>query len=166
MASSMQVRGRWDRLFSTMPSKFWNHGLPWPWYPRSLLGNMDRSLRRSIPRAVYSHLPGTCVWNAMGLLCSLPHLVLEHGIQWFWNGKGNLGALSFRRLVAQPKPPTPSSSSKAALVEASRGPDSDPPQRAIMGDTPSALRSSDVVVLGNEELVLPGFSRAPLLPPD
>jgi hypothetical protein len=33
-----------------------------------------------------------------------------------------------------------------------------------MGDISSALRSSDVVVLGNEELGLLGFPRVPLLP--
>jgi hypothetical protein len=60
----------------------------------------------------------------------------------------------------------PSSSSEAAWVEAPMGPSSDPPQRVVVGDISSAPRSSDVVVLGNEELGLPGFPRAHLLPPD
>jgi hypothetical protein len=74
-----------------------------------------------------------------------------------------LGALSFHRSMAQPEPPTPSSSSETARVEASRGPNSDPPWRAVMGDISSTPRCSDVLVLGNEELGLPGFPRAPLL---
>jgi hypothetical protein len=82
MPSCAWVRGRWARLFSMMPSKFWNRQPPWPRYPRSLLENMGPSPRRSIPRAVYHHLPSTCVWNDVGLLCSLPLLVLELGICW------------------------------------------------------------------------------------
>jgi hypothetical protein len=73
-----------------------------------------------------------------------------------------LGAMSFHRSAARPEPSTPSSSSEAARVEASRGSDSDPPQRAVVGDTPSAPGSYDVVVLGDQVLGLPGFSRVPL----
>jgi hypothetical protein len=35
-----------------------------------------------------------------------------------------------------------------------------------MGDTPSALRSSDVAVLGDKQLGLSGFPRVPFLPTD
>jgi hypothetical protein len=77
-----------------------------------------------------------------------------------------LGALSFHRSAARLEPSTPSSSSEAAQVEASRGPDSDPTRRSVVGDTPSILGSSDVAALGDEELGLPGFPRAPPLPTD
>jgi hypothetical protein len=65
--------------------------------------------------------------------------------------------MSFHHSVAQPEPPMPSPLNKAAGMGAARGPDSNTPQRAIMGDTLSALGSSDVVILGDEELGLPGF---------
>jgi hypothetical protein len=68
----------------------------------------------------------------------------------FLNRKYTLGALSFRRSVAHPEPPTPSSSNEVMQVEASRGSNSDPPQRDVVGDTPSAPVSSDVAVLKDE----------------
>jgi hypothetical protein len=43
---------------------------------RSLLGNLGPSSRRFVPRAIYRHLLGMRTWNAVGLLCSLPLLVL------------------------------------------------------------------------------------------
>jgi hypothetical protein len=53
---------------------------------------------------------------------------------------------------------------RAALTfRSSRGPNSSPAWKAAVGDTPPALRSFDVMALGNEELGLPGFPRAPLL---
>jgi hypothetical protein len=48
-------------------------------------------------------------------------------------------------------------------VETSRGPESNPSQKATIGDILSAPGSSDAVVHGNEELGLPGFPRAPCL---
>jgi hypothetical protein len=63
----------------------------------------------------------------MGLLCSIPLLVLEHGIQQFLNRIHTLGALSFRHSMARPEPPMPSSPREAVRVEALRGPNSDPP---------------------------------------
>jgi hypothetical protein len=84
----------------------------------------------------------------------------------FLNRKHTLRALSVRRSVVHLEPPTPSSSSEDAWVEASRGPDTVPPWVAIVGDIPSTLGSSDVVVLRNEELGLLGFPRACLLPTD
>jgi hypothetical protein len=68
-----------------------------------------------------------------------------------------LGALSFHRSVARLDPLMPSSSSKVAWMEALRRPNSDPPQRATVGDTPSTLGSSNFAVLGNKELGLPRF---------
>jgi hypothetical protein len=68
-----------------------------------------------------------------------------------------LGALSFRRSAAQPECLTPLSSSEVTRVQATIGLDSDLPQRAIVGDIPSASGSSDVAVLRNKELGLPGF---------
>jgi hypothetical protein len=90
------------------------------------------------------------VWNAVCLLYSLPLLLLEREFDSFLNRKHTMGALSFHRSVARPKPPSPSSSCEATRVEASRGPDSEPPQRVIVGDLSSAPRSSDVVVLEND----------------
>jgi hypothetical protein len=75
-----------------------------------------------------------------------------------------LGALSFRHSVARIEPPMPLSPNEAAWVGASRGCISDQPWRDVMGDTPSALRSSDVAVLGDKELELSRFPQAPLLP--
>jgi hypothetical protein len=155
MPSCAQVRGGWARLFSVMPSKFRNGRPPCLRHPCSPLGNPGPSPRRSLPRGVYRHLPGTCVWNAVGLLYRQPLLVLEPGIQWFLNGKHTLGALSFCSSAARPEPLTLSSSSEAARVEASRGPDSSLHQGAVMGDILSAPWSSDVVVLGNQELGMP-----------
>jgi hypothetical protein len=103
----LTMRGRgiptyaWVRgVLFAMPSEFQNHPPPWPGYPHPSSGNPGLFPRRSIPRAACCHLPGTCVWNAVGLLCSLSLLVPELGIWWLLNKKCTLGALSFRRLVA------------------------------------------------------------------
>jgi hypothetical protein len=66
--------------------------------------------------------------------------------------------------VARPEPLTPSSLSETTRVETLRGPGSSLSRKAATCDIPSAPGSSDAVVLGNEELGLPGFPRAPLLP--
>jgi hypothetical protein len=60
------------------------------------------------------------MWNAVSLFHSLSPLVSELGIRWFLSRKDTLGALKFRRLVAQPEPPTPSFLSETTWVEASR----------------------------------------------
>jgi hypothetical protein len=150
-----RVRGRGACLLSTMPNEFWNHRLPWPRYPRPSSWSLGLFLRRSIPRATYRRLPGRCVWNVVGHLCSLSLLVPELGIWWLLIRKHTLGALSFHWSVARPEPPTPSSSSETAWVETSRGPNSSPSRKATVGDISSAPGSSDVMVLANKELGLP-----------
>jgi hypothetical protein len=120
---------------------------------------------------MYQGLSAT-IWpvRAGGMLCAFSaayhFLCLSLEFDGLLNRKHTLGALSFHRSTARPKPPTPSASSKATRVKALRGPDSDLPQRAVVGDISSTARSPDVVVLGNEELGLPGIPRAPLLPTD
>jgi hypothetical protein len=161
-----QVRGRWACLLSAMPNQFQNCQPSWQQYPRPPSENLGLSPRRFVPRAAFHHLPGMCTWNVMGLLCSLSLLVPELGIQWLLNRKCTLGALSFHRSMAQPEPPIPSSPSEIVWVETLRGPDPSLSWKATVGDIPSAPGSSDVVVLGSEELGLLGFSRAPLLPTD
>jgi hypothetical protein len=42
--------------------------------------------------AVCRHLPGMCVWNVVGLLCSLPLLVLDLGIQRFFEQEMHFGS--------------------------------------------------------------------------
>jgi hypothetical protein len=78
---------------SAMPSKLQNCRPPWPWYPRSPLGNPVPSTRRSVPRAVCHHLPGTCVWHAMGLPYSLPLHVVALGIRWFFEQETHFGSI-------------------------------------------------------------------------
>jgi hypothetical protein len=165
MPSCKWVRGRWARPSPRCLASYrivgrHGHGiLVLPWGIRSLP-----------QEGLYQGLSATiCPVRVCGMPWAFPtayHFMwLRLEFDGFLNRKHTLGALSFRHSVGQPEPLTPSSASEAMRVEALRGPDSNPPRRAVMGDTPSTPGSPDVVVWETRSWGCRDFPKRSFSPP-
>jgi hypothetical protein len=160
MPSCMLVRGRWARPSPRCPASseiIGRHGhgilvLPW-------------GIRALPQEGPYQGLSATICLVPWAFPTAYHFMWLSLEFDGFLNRKHTLGALSFHRSVGQPEPLTPSSASGATRVETLRGLDSDPPRRAILGDTPSAPGSPGVVVWEMRNWGCRDFPKSPFCPP-